>query len=78
MLFFTGYNCEITPCSSNPCGQFGECKNTVNGYECSCFDGVFGKNCQISPCENLDVTEKCQNDGVCKNTLKGRAFLILK
>ena len=71
---YKGFNCEITPCSSNPCGQFGECKNTVNGYECSCFDGVFGKNCQIPPCENLDVTEKCHNDGVCKNMLKGMLF----
>ena len=72
--FFEGFNCEITPCSSNPCGQFGECKNTANGYECSCFDGVSGKNCQVPPCENLDVTEKCQNDGVCKNMLKGMLF----
>jgi len=34
-------------CSSNPCMNGGECKNTMRGYKCICPDSVqFGPNCE--------------------------------
>ncbi|RDD43574.1 Neurogenic locus notch-like protein 1, partial [Trichoplax sp. H2] len=32
-------------CSSSPC-QHGQCQSTATGYECTCFNGYHGLNCQ--------------------------------
>lgn len=37
---------EIDECVSQPCQNYGICKNLVNDYECECPSDYRGKNCQ--------------------------------
>ena len=34
-------------CSSNPC-QHGRCNSTSSGYQCRCYNGFIGLNCQYN------------------------------
>lgn len=56
-----GTNCEVTPCSPNPCLN-GSCSYNEIGYTCSCSDGYSGDNCEISNC----TESTCKNNGTCE------------
>ncbi|KAI0228661.1 hypothetical protein LSAT2_020873 [Lamellibrachia satsuma] len=75
------YFTELDACKSTPCKNGGACKNTGNGYKCSC-KGFVGDNCEIKlttvpiattaapeldPCKSTP----CKNGGACKNTGNG-------
>ena len=46
---YSGEFCEITPCSSQPCLNGGQCLFYENSYICNCQNGFTGDNCEISP-----------------------------
>ena len=64
---YWGSNCQITPCSSNPCQNDGTCdvfySYTSSKYmaSCSCQSGFYGDKCQYTPCTN----NSCLNGGDC-------------
>jgi hypothetical protein len=45
---------NLKECSSNPCRNGGICKDLVGSYECKCFPGFTGINCEvnINECES--------------------------
>ena len=43
-LLITYIYIYITDCSNSPCQQ-GTCRNELNGYNCSCYQGFTGQNC---------------------------------
>ena len=40
------YISDLDECNSNPCQNYGVCKDDVNHYTCSCLDGFAGLNCE--------------------------------
>lgn len=63
---FTGELCEvqISPCASEPCGDFGSCtERGDDSFECLCSPGFSGLFCEV----NIDECESapCQNGGSC-------------
>ena len=36
---------DVDECDSNPCQYNGTCRDMVNGYNCTCVKGYYGKNC---------------------------------
>ena len=62
---YTGDRCQSEPlfCENNPCGSYGTCKVTSNGYKCTCMDGFEGEQCN----HNIDDCSPnlCQNDATC-------------
>lgn len=58
-----GANCEIQPCSANPCQNGGICQSSGGNYSCVCTSGYFGTNCTmpLNPCSN----STCMNGGTC-------------
>ena len=58
---YSGVNCEIGPCSGDPCQNGGICSESGSNYLCQCPPGFTGLNCQITPC----TPEPCENNGVC-------------
>lgn len=49
---FSGINCgaDIDECASQPCGQFGICKQPLpDSYRCECIQGYSGEHCTIAP-----------------------------
>ncbi|CAG5110604.1 Oidioi.mRNA.OKI2018_I69.chr2.g4988.t1.cds [Oikopleura dioica] len=64
---FSGENCEITPCDSNPCKNGGKCKIEGNSFLCRCPYGYSGEHCENDPC-----FDKCENGGKC--SIHGSSF----
>ena len=63
---FTGELCEvqISPCASDPCGNFGSCTERGNdSFDCLCSLGFSGLLCDIDidECQS----DPCQNGGSC-------------
>ena len=63
----------IDACSSNSCSGNGTCYNLASGgYECICYPGAYGPNCNISsnaPCFDPGI-ENCYGNGVCEMIYK--------
>ena len=60
---YTGINCEIdiNECASNPC-LYGNCTDKLNKYECNCYSGLAGENCDMI---NVCASDTCLNNGTC-------------
>lgn len=41
---------EIDNCSKNPCGEYADCEDLVDGYKCHCHLGMSGKHCDVGQC----------------------------
>ena len=68
---YAGNDCEITPCTTDPCLNGGTCSINGGTYVCACTDGFIGSNCQITPCS----VEPCQNEGVCD--ISGSSYICI-
>ena len=69
---FFGQLCqnEVTPCSPDPCNNFGICNVISNGgFNCTCHNAYTGTTCEVevNHCENIT----CQNNGTCANEYHG-------
>lgn len=55
---------DFDSCKSNPC-QNGECQDKLEGFECRCFYGFYGKTCEgnVDDCLN----NACENNATCKD-----------
>lgn len=64
-----GCSTDIDECSSNPCGNNGDCTDRLNGYTCTCHAGFIGDHCQT----NIDEcsSSPCQNGGNCTDGVNG-------
>ncbi|XP_060582984.1 fibropellin-1-like, partial [Ruditapes philippinarum] len=64
---FSGIRCDVanSPCNSNPCVH-GTCTpfGSVR-YECSCFDGYDGVNCENNIDDCANNPNACAYDGTC-------------
>ena len=62
---FTGRICEINinECSSNPCGEGGQCMDGVNRFQCMCYPGYIGE-CRQTNIDNC-VGVTCTGNGQC-------------
>ncbi|XP_076084747.1 aggrecan core protein-like isoform X2 [Mytilus galloprovincialis] len=54
----------VTPCTSSPCINNGECIVQNGTYNCDCPAGYFGSECQVTPCSS----SPCVNGGKCTTT----------
>ncbi|VDI17185.1 Hypothetical predicted protein, partial [Mytilus galloprovincialis] len=52
---------QVTPCTSSPCLNNGECKVQNDTYQCECPVGFNGTECQETPCSR----EPCFYNGTC-------------
>ncbi|XP_071144268.1 uncharacterized protein [Mytilus edulis] len=52
---------QVTPCTSSPCLNNGECKVQKDSYQCHCPVGFNGTECQETPCSR----EPCFYNGKC-------------
>ncbi|CAG2252097.1 unnamed protein product [Mytilus edulis] len=52
---------QVTPCTSSPCLNNGECKVQKDTYQCECPVGFNGTECQETPCSR----EPCFYNGTC-------------
>ncbi|CAH1986493.1 unnamed protein product [Acanthoscelides obtectus] len=66
----SGASCvDVDECSSNPCGPFSVCHDTVGSFKCECESGYVGAppmvNCK-APCEDIACGEHayCKADGI--------------
>ena len=58
----SGSDCEITPCTTNPCKNGGVCDFDSSGnFSCSCLEGYFGNTCEGFVCD----PNPCENNGTC-------------
>lgn len=55
---------DFDSCKSNPCLN-GVCYDKLEGFECKCFYGFYGKTCE----RNVDdcVDNACENNATCKD-----------
>lgn len=62
MFFFSFV--DFDSCKSNPCLN-GVCHDKLEGFECKCFYGFYGKTCE----GNVDdcVDNACENNATCKD-----------
>ncbi|GBM23138.1 hypothetical protein AVEN_60836-1, partial [Araneus ventricosus] len=54
-------NCEIDPCTKNPCENGGTCRLKGNSSKCDCKTPYFGDKCEKDPCTD----NPCKNGGTC-------------
>uniref|UniRef100_G3PCW6 E-selectin n=1 Tax=Gasterosteus aculeatus aculeatus TaxID=481459 RepID=G3PCW6_GASAC len=48
--------CYTAACKKDLCGH-GDCVETINSYECACFEGFYGEKCdQVVQCDAEEVT----------------------
>lgn len=59
---FSGTNCEITPCTAEPCENLGTCEVVGSSYQCTCKAGYSGDECEVTPCGRKSP---CRNGGRC-------------
>ena len=62
-------NVSKSTCSVSTCSYLGDCVVSANytDFECQCFDGFFGENCQYGPfCNPEKNVNFCYNGGSCK------------
>ncbi|CAC5386032.1 NCAN [Mytilus coruscus] len=52
---------SVTPCTSSPCMNNGECNIQNDTYNCDCPAGYFGSECQETPCSQYP----CYHNGTC-------------
>ena len=60
---FTGNNCDMTYCETEPCVNSGTCSNLATTFSCACPPGFTGERCDVimDPCED----NPCMNSGTC-------------
>ena len=39
---------DVNECASTPCEGDGTCVDLVDGYRCTCVEGLLGANCHVS------------------------------
>lgn len=69
---FSGYACQLNPCSINPCRNNGVCTlSGTNQYKCTCQVGYTGTDCEsvYDPCF-INSSPACLNNGVCTVNLR--------
>ncbi|CAG5082462.1 Oidioi.mRNA.OKI2018_I69.PAR.g10133.t1.cds [Oikopleura dioica] len=67
---FYGKNCyDIDECKRNPCGEHGDCQNTLGSFECKCHSG-FAKLEDSDVCQDIDecADENGGCDHFCENS----------
>lgn len=55
---------DVDSCKSNPCLN-GVCQDKLEGFECRCFYGFYGKTCEGNVDDCLD--NACENNATCKD-----------
>ncbi|XP_042910530.2 adhesive plaque matrix protein 2-like [Parasteatoda tepidariorum] len=60
---YRGDNCEIGPCTNNPCSNGGKCTMYSKVPKCDCLPGFYGEKCEKDVCYLRDV---CKNGGTCR------------
>lgn len=64
---------DINECTTNPCGENAECKDTVGSFSCLCKEGFTGdplKKCHdIDECSALE--KPCGSHAICQNAEPG-------
>lgn len=61
-----GRNCDIAPCSPNPCQRGGQCiVESPDSFLCNCTLGYVGNVCEVADCSAV----VCQNGGVCSEDM---------
>ncbi|XP_063984158.1 protein crumbs isoform X2 [Diachasmimorpha longicaudata] len=61
---------EMDYCHNEPCMMHGKCISRQDRYECQCYPGYSGKNCQLdngSPCK----INPCKNSATCREDENG-------
>ncbi|XP_044596826.1 protein crumbs isoform X1 [Cotesia glomerata] len=66
---YSGKNCQIdngSPCNSNPCRNFGTCKEDEKGdYICICSHPYTGYHCESQLSGRSCKDNPCRNKGIC-------------
>nr|XP_002124975.3 protein eyes shut-like isoform X1 [Ciona intestinalis] len=63
---------RVDECQSNPCQGRGRCRDMDIGYQCRCYIGFVGKNCEMRA--YCSYENPCQNRGTCQQLKHGRNY----